>query len=84
MNGSGLGTWDQFAANEQRFGLKTDYDETMYTTAIDRSAPSYKERAARADRLAREIEQSEVTNSHVAEERNLVSAEINGMDEEAR
>lgn len=84
MNGSASNDWDQFKTNEKLFGLSSDYDETMYTTAIDRSAPSYKERAARADKLAREIETSETTNSHIAEERNLISPEANGTDEEAK
>ncbi|KAG9236220.1 hypothetical protein BJ875DRAFT_372587 [Amylocarpus encephaloides] len=78
--------WDQFAENERRFGLKTDYDENIYTTAIDRSHPQYKQRAADADRKAREIEQSVTTNSHVAEERiidNLARAS-NGLNEEEK
>lgn len=63
------GGWDQFAENEKRFGLKTDYDENMYTTAIDKSHPKYRERMAAADRKAREIERSLPATSHVAEER---------------
>lgn len=64
--------------------MKTDYDENIYTTAIDRSHPQYKQRMAEADRKAREIERSTTNNSHVAEERivdNLASGE-NGLDEE--
>lgn len=63
------GAWDQFAENERLFGLKTDYDENIYTTAIDRSHPQYKERLAAAERKAREIERSAPTTAHVAEER---------------
>ncbi|CAK7230378.1 poly(A)-binding protein binding protein [Sporothrix curviconia] len=63
------GKWDQFAENERLFGLKTDYNENFYTTAIDRSHPQYSERVARADRAAREIERSAPTTAHVAEER---------------
>lgn len=80
---SGAG-WDQFAENERRFGLTTDYDENIYTTAIDRSHPQYKQRVAEADKKAREIERSVATNSHIAEERitdNLGGGE-NGVDEE--
>lgn len=66
---SASGAWDQFAANEELFGLQTDYDENMYTTAIDRSHPQYRERMAAADRKAREIERSTAATSHVAEER---------------
>lgn len=76
--------WDQFAVNEEKFGLKTDYDENIYTTAIDRSAPSYKARMANADRLARQIERSAPASSHVAEERvvDYVGAADGGLDEE--
>ena len=76
--------WDQFAANEEKFGLKTDYDENIYTTAIDRSAPSYKARMANADRLARQIERSAPASSHVAEERvmDYVGGADGGQDEE--
>ncbi|GKT51907.1 uncharacterized protein ColSpa_12088 [Colletotrichum spaethianum] len=63
------GAWDQFAENERLFGLKTDYDENIYTTTIDKSHPQYRERMAAADRKAREIERSLATTAHVAEER---------------
>jgi PAB1-binding protein PBP1 len=63
------GTWDQFAENERLFGVKTNYDENFYTTAIDKSHPQYKERLAAAERKAREIERSIATTAHVAEER---------------
>ncbi|ATY59082.1 PAB1 binding [Cordyceps militaris] len=66
---SGKGAWDQFAANERLFGLKTDYDENIYTTAINKSHPQYRERIAAAERKAREIERSAPTTAHVAEER---------------
>lgn len=67
--GGGGGAWDQFAENERLFGLKTDYDENIYTTSIDKSHPQYKERLAAAERKAREIERSVAATSHVAEER---------------
>jgi PAB1-binding protein PBP1 len=76
--------WDQFAANEQRFGIKTDYDENIYTTAIDKSHPKYKERMAAADKIARDIERSAPTTSHVAEERimDFAGGRDQGGDEE--
>lgn len=76
--------WDQFAENERRFGLTTDYDENIYTTAIDKSHPQYKQRLAQAEKKAREIERSTATNSHVAEERvtDNITGEENGADEE--
>lgn len=70
--------WDQFAENERRFGLKTDYDENIYTTTIDKSHPQYKQRLAEADKKAREIERSAATNSHVAEER--ITDNVGGDD----
>lgn len=75
--------WDQFATNERMFGVKSNYDETFYTTTIDRSDPQYAEKAARAERIAREIEASTAFNSHVREERGGVAAtEDVGGDEE--
>ncbi|KAL2160813.1 hypothetical protein VTH06DRAFT_1010 [Thermothelomyces fergusii] len=65
----GGGTWDQFAENERLFGLKSDYDENLYTTAIDTNHPQYLQRLAVAEQKAREIEQSTPTTAHVAEER---------------
>ncbi|KAJ6786967.1 hypothetical protein PWT90_07447 [Aphanocladium album] len=66
---SSSGHWDQFAANERLFGLRTDYDENIYTTAINKNHPQYRERIAAAERKAREIERSAPTTAHVAEER---------------
>lgn len=77
--------WDQFAENEKRFNIKSDYREEIYTTAIDKNHPQYKQRLADADRKAKEIERSAATNSHVAEERikdNLTAGDAG--DEEAK
>ncbi|PBP21979.1 LsmAD domain-containing protein [Diplocarpon rosae] len=85
MKPSGGVVWDQFAENERRFGVKTDYDENIYTTTINKNHPQYKQRLADADRKAREIERSAANNSHVAEERildNLAAEENGGLDEE--
>ena len=75
---SGGAGWDQFAENERRFGLTTDYDENIYTTTIDKSHPQYKQRLAEAERKAREIERSSTNNSHVAEER--ITDNVDGAD----
>jgi len=76
--------WDQFAENERRFGLKTDYRDEIYTTAINKNHPDYKQRLAAADRKAREIERSTATNSHVQEERitDNLSKDDNGDEED--
>ncbi|KAH8678146.1 hypothetical protein BX600DRAFT_507113 [Xylariales sp. PMI_506] len=78
------GTWDQFSANEKLFGLKTDYDENMYTTQINKNHPQYRERMAAAERKAREIEQSVASTAHVAEERvmDFAGGDDRGGDEE--
>ena len=77
------GSWDQFQANEQLFGVKSDYDENIYTTRIDRSTPDYRQREAEAQRIAREIEGSSANNTHIREERGLLD-EDDGLDEEAK
>ncbi|KAF9693881.1 hypothetical protein EKO04_008543 [Ascochyta lentis] len=83
LGSGGLGGWDQFATNDRITGVKSNYDENMYTTAIDRSNPQYAQRAARAERLAREIESSTATNAHIREERGGHHAQDDqGLDEE--
>lgn len=80
-DGANSHQWDQFEANERLYGLKSNYDEDIYTTKIDRSNPLYKQRAAEAERIAREIVQSTASNSHIAEERGL-AVDDSGLDEE--
>jgi hypothetical protein len=74
--------WDQFEVNARLYGTTSSYDENLYTTKINRDHPSYKEREEKAAKLAREIEQSNAMNSHVAEERGLV--DDSGLDEEEK
>lgn len=76
--------WDQFSTNERLFGVKSNYDETFYTTTINRNDPGYAQRAARAEKIAREIESSSALNSHVREERGgtYVPAEDGGDEED--
>ncbi|KAJ8126904.1 hypothetical protein O1611_g6734 [Lasiodiplodia mahajangana] len=78
--------WDQFAANERQFGIRTTYDENIYTTAIDKSHPQYKERLAKAEKAAKEIEGSATTTAHHAEERqmNFAGGDDAGEDEEEK
>lgn len=73
------GAWDQFAENERLFGVKTDYKEEYYTTALNKSHPQYQERYAHADKKAREIERSTAMTAHVAEER--VADHVGGNDQ---
>ena len=65
--GGGGAQWDQFAANKSMFGVDTSFDETMYTTSIDKSAGGISE--AEAARIAREIQSSVSSNAHMQEER---------------
>lgn len=73
--------WDQFALNEARFGVKSDYKEELYTTELDYSKSKIS--AEEANRIAREIEKgsSSTTNIHVLEERGVA---VDDVDEEAR
>lgn len=73
--------WDQFAANEKLFGVKSQWDEDVYTYKLDTSRPDFAQRQAVAERLAREIEQSSSTNTHVLEERG-VDIDDSGLTEE--
>lgn len=76
--------WDQFEANARLFGATTSYDENIYTTQINRSDPTYKQKEAEAARIAREIEGTDVENSHVREERGLAPIGAGEQDEEAK
>ncbi|TNY23610.1 hypothetical protein DMC30DRAFT_388987 [Rhodotorula diobovata] len=83
--GAGGKGWDQFAANERRFGLKTDYDDEIYTTKLDRSGSDFKAREARAAQLEKEILKGTspfANNAHVAEERGEQAPD--SMNEEDR
>ncbi|KAI9714341.1 MAG: hypothetical protein M1820_000302 [Bogoriella megaspora] len=82
LEGAGAAGWDQFEVNDRLFGVKTSYDEHHYTTRIDKTDPSYSEKAARAAKIAREIEGSAPMNAHVAEERNGSNPLDSGIDEE--
>lgn len=74
--------WDQFAANENMYGVQSTYDEDIYTTSIDRSNPEYRRREAEAERIAREIEGSSAATPHVAEERRRDAHRDDAGDEE--
>ncbi|KIK94468.1 hypothetical protein PAXRUDRAFT_142736, partial [Paxillus rubicundulus Ve08.2h10] len=79
--GAGSPSWDQFAANEQMFGVTTSFDEEVYTTKLDRTAADFKEKERKAQRIASEIMGSVNNNPHIAEERNL-NLDDNGLNEE--
>jgi PAB1-binding protein PBP1 len=65
-------------------GLESTYDENNYTTPLNKSQPDFSEKQRRADQLAREIEGTNATNAHVAEERGIKPTDDSGLDEEAK
>ncbi|SCU82978.1 LAME_0C03554g1_1 [Lachancea meyersii CBS 8951] len=75
-------SWNQFAVNEEKFGITSTFDEHLYTTKINKNDPSYNERLKEADRIAKDIEsQGTSGNIHLAEERGLMTDD-SGVDEE--
>ncbi|KAJ1910848.1 poly(A)-binding protein binding protein [Mycoemilia scoparia] len=83
----GSTSWNQFAINEKMFGVKSDFDEELYTTKLNRERPDFRELEKNAIRIANEIQASTTSNPHVAEERQSFMAETpgsDGMDEEDR
>ncbi len=64
-----IGAWDQFAANQEKFGVKTSFDENLYTTKLEKDKID-QAKIKHAERIAREIEGQTTTNIHLAEERN--------------
>ncbi|SCV67049.1 BQ2448_5695 [Microbotryum intermedium] len=85
-NASGKG-WDQFATNERLYGTRTDYDEEIYTTKLDRTGADFRQREQRAAQLEREILKGGggalANNTHMAEERGAALDDSN-MNEEDR
>jgi len=76
--------WDQFALNEKKFGVRTDYREELYTTSLDPNKSKIS--MAEAERLAAEIERGnkmDTTNIHLLEERGI-EIDDGDMDEEDR
>lgn len=67
--------WDQFATNEKLFGLKTDFNEEMYTTKLDRNSAHIRANEAKAERIAKEIMAGSTGgNIHLADERGFEGA----------
>ncbi|KAK4791570.1 hypothetical protein SAY86_031983 [Trapa natans] len=74
--------WDQFETNEMLFGVKSTFNEELYTTKLERG-PQMKELEKEASRIAREIEGDVTQDLHLAEERGLQMHEFD-VDEETR
>lgn len=82
---TGRDKFDQFQANEDRFGISTEFDESSYTTKLNISEFS-EDQIRKAARLADEIEKDDLKedmrNRHMLEERGLLELQDN-EDEEA-
>lgn len=59
-------SWDQFETNEALFGVKSTFDEELYTTKLERG-PQMRELEREAMRIAREIEGEDTQDLHLAE-----------------
>ncbi|XP_057977688.1 polyadenylate-binding protein-interacting protein 3-like [Malania oleifera] len=75
--------WDQFETNEALFGVKSTFDEELYTTKLEKG-PQMRELEREALRIAREIEAEETNDFHLAEERGIQPQENIDIDEETR
>lgn len=75
--------WDQFETNETLFGVKSTFDEDLYTTKLEKG-PQMRELEREALRIAREIEGEETHDLHSAEERGIHLHENFDIDEETR
>ncbi|KAL0341852.1 UNVERIFIED_CONTAM: PHD finger protein ALFIN-LIKE 5 [Sesamum calycinum] len=75
--------WDQFEANETLFGVKSTFNEELYTTKLERG-PQMRELEREALRIAREIEGEDTLDFHLAEERGIQLDGYLEMDEETR
>lgn len=68
--------------NEKKFGVKSTFDEHLYTTKINKDDPNYSKRLQEAERIAKEIEsQGTSGNIHIAEDRGII-IDDSGLDEE--
>ncbi|TYK07254.1 polyadenylate-binding protein-interacting protein 3 isoform X1 [Cucumis melo var. makuwa] len=76
-------SWDQFEVNEKLFGVKSTFDEEIYTTKLERG-PQTRELEKEASRIAREIEGEDTEDLHLAEERGIDIHDKFDIDEETR
>ncbi|KAL1559159.1 Polyadenylate-binding protein-interacting protein 3, variant 3 [Salvia divinorum] len=75
--------WDQFEANATLFGVKSTFNEELYTTKLEKG-PQMRELEKEAMRIAREIEGEDTGDLHLAEERGRQLDENVDLDEETR
>ncbi|KAJ7951548.1 polyadenylate-binding protein-interacting protein 3-like [Quillaja saponaria] len=75
--------WDQFETNKTLFGVKSTFNEELYTTKLEKG-PQMRELEREALRIAREIEGEETQDLHLAEERGIDLHEDFEIDEETK
>ncbi|XP_047941527.1 polyadenylate-binding protein-interacting protein 4-like isoform X3 [Salvia hispanica] len=75
--------WDQFEANATLFGVKSTFNEELYTTKLEKG-PQMRELEKEAMRIAREIEGEDTGDLHLAEERGRQLDGSVELDEETR
>ncbi|KAK6284335.1 hypothetical protein POUND7_003287 [Theobroma cacao] len=75
--------WNQFETNQKLFGVKSTFNEELYTTKLERG-PQMRELEKEAMRIAREIEGEETQDLHLAEERGFHLHDNFDNDEEMR
>ncbi|WVZ75386.1 hypothetical protein U9M48_023442 [Paspalum notatum var. saurae] len=76
-------SWDQFETNAALFGVKSTFNEEIYTTKLERG-PHMRELEKHALRIAREIEGEDTKDIHLAEERGLFLGDDLDHDEEIK
>ncbi|KAL6634333.1 hypothetical protein ACP70R_027004 [Stipagrostis hirtigluma subsp. patula] len=76
-------SWDQFETNAALFGVKSTFNEELYTTKLERG-PHMRELEKHASRIAREIEGEDTKDIHLAEERGLDLGDDLDHDEEIK
>ncbi|TYI59770.1 hypothetical protein E1A91_D10G060500v1 [Gossypium mustelinum] len=75
--------WDQFETNQKLFGIKSTFNEDLYTTKLERG-PHMREFEREAMRIAIEIEGEETEDLHLAEKRGFDLHDNFDIDEEMR
>ncbi|XVF27020.1 hypothetical protein REPUB_Repub14bG0070500 [Reevesia pubescens] len=75
--------WDQFETNQKLFGVKSTFNEELYTTKLERG-PQMRDLEKEAMRIAREIEGEETQDLHLADERGFDLHDNFDIDEEMR
>ncbi|CAN6244343.1 unnamed protein product [Urochloa humidicola] len=76
-------SWDQFETNAALFGVKSTFNEEIYTTKLEKG-PHMRELEKHASRIAREIEGEDTKDIHLAEERGLFLGDDLDHDEEIK